>query len=740
MFAPERVRVPGELEMEMGTYGRRSRRVSGVIVAVMAALASGAVVASPSDAAPAYSVQTVHVVVDVGTVSHPETCTVEADLYTPAGVTAANAAPAVLETNGFVGDKDQLAAIAGDIATDGYVDLAYSGLGWGGTTCPLSIDDPDYDGMAASELVDFLAGKRAATNGLTIHDVKQDSHGPIVGMLGGSYAGGVQFAAVDAEMQRFGYSRIRTIIPLITWNNLTYSLAPNNAGLTDSTVSNPLPGVQKQVWSSELLGTGAAGLTIPPTVNTGHLGACGDIETDLCLPFTDSVAEGYPDPSFTALLQHASVHSYMANIHVPVMLMQGEDDSLFELHESVATYEQLKAQGTPVKLVWQSWGHTDGTPQPGEFGYVAGNTALSDANGSLSFEGRLITEWLNHYLKGASQAPSLDFSFYRPWVHYPGTDAALAYGRAPSYPVGTDQMLNLSGDDQLVGDGTPIQNGSASFSTPAAGAATSTGETTNETSVPPADVPGTYAAFETAPLAANLDVIGIPSVRLTVEDPLLPTLSQQGLGGDLTLFLKLYDVSPSGTKTLPDGLISAARIASVTGPVTVTLPGIVHQFAQGDRLELVVGGSDSEYRGDAVSQPVTVLTSASSPSELQLPVAPPSSYDTVIYAGAPMTTLHAPKRITLTRRRRRRTYAVHWNGSDRGGAGLVAFQLQERTGRGRWISPHGYAATRRHSLRVTATRGKTRDRFRLRARDAGGNWSAWSYAATAVIAQTTRRG
>jgi X-Pro dipeptidyl-peptidase C-terminal non-catalytic domain len=687
------------------------------VLAVGFVLAAFSAAAPTANATGAFSVQPVQIIVHVGTTSDPETCTVDADIYKPVTATAAHPEPAVLETNGFVGDKSQLAVIAGDIAADGYVDLAYSGLGWGGTTCPISIDDPDYDGMAASELVDFLAGTRAATNGTTIDYVKRDRHGPIVGMVGGSYAGGVQFAAVDAEMQRFGYSRIRTIIPLITWNNLTYSIAPNNAGLPDTSVSNPVPGVEKEVWSAELFGTGVPGVTIPPTVNPGHLGTCGDIEPDLCSPFTDSIAEGYPDSPFTALLQHASVHFYMSKIHVPVMLMQGEDDSLFELHESVATYEQLRAQGTPVKLVWQSWGHTDGTPQPGEFGYVDGNTALSDADGYLTFEGRLITEWLNHYLKGAPQTPSLDFSFYRPWVKYPGMNAALAYGRAPTYPIGKRYTLDLSSSDQLIDQGALVQTGSASFITPAGGAPTSTGETTNETDLPPHDVPGTFAEFETAPLAANVDVIGIPSVRLTIEDPLLPTLSPLGPGGDLTLFFKLYDISPAGGITLPDGLVAATRIADVSRPVTVTLPAIVHQFAKGDRLALVIAGSDSEYRGDAVSQPVTILTSASRPGQLQLPVAPPSSYGPVIYAGAPVASLHVT--------RHRGALTVRWSGTDNGGAGIVAFQLQERIGNHRWFSLRGFAATTRRSARIPATQGHKYE-FRVRAKDAGGNWSLWA--------------
>ena len=49
-----------------------------------------------------------------------------------------------------------------------------------------------------------------------------------------------------------------------------------------------------------------------------------------------------------------------------MLLAQGEFDTLFNLNEAAATYQALKAQGTPVKMIWHSWGHSNGTPAPGE--------------------------------------------------------------------------------------------------------------------------------------------------------------------------------------------------------------------------------------------------------------------------------------------------------------------------------------------------------------------------------------
>ena len=75
-------------------------------------------------------------------------CNVSANLFTPAGVTAANPAAAVMGTNGFGGSKADFDTLGESYAKRGYVFLAYSGLGFGGSGCKIQLDDPDYDGKA----------------------------------------------------------------------------------------------------------------------------------------------------------------------------------------------------------------------------------------------------------------------------------------------------------------------------------------------------------------------------------------------------------------------------------------------------------------------------------------------------------------------------------------------------------------------------------------------------------------
>ena len=65
-----------------------------------------------------------------------------------------------------------------------------------------------------------------------------------------------------------------------------------------------------------------------------------------------------------AFTNQVSVGHYLDDVVSPTFLLQGEKDTLFNLQEAVATYRGLRARGVPVKMVWQSWGHSGSTPAP----------------------------------------------------------------------------------------------------------------------------------------------------------------------------------------------------------------------------------------------------------------------------------------------------------------------------------------------------------------------------------------
>ena len=87
---------------------------------------------------------------------------------------------------------------------------------------------------------------------------------PRVGMIGGSYGGQIQYAVAMQD------PRIDAIIPIITWNDLTYSLAPGN--------------VAKKQWIDLFFGAG---------ILSGAQNATADPETmRFCPNFVDQACIG----------------------------------------------------------------------------------------------------------------------------------------------------------------------------------------------------------------------------------------------------------------------------------------------------------------------------------------------------------------------------------------------------------------------------------------------------------------
>jgi ABC-2 type transport system ATP-binding protein len=534
-------------------------------------------------------------------------CKVLADLYTPAGVSKANPAPAILATNGFGGSKDDFSALAPAYARRGYVFLAYSGLGFGGSGCKIQLDDPDWDGKAGVQLVSFLGGSKAAMDGTKIDYVerdKKDHEGnkrdddPRVGMIGGSYGGQIQFAIAGLD------PRMDALVPQITWNDLSYSLVPNNTDFAKG-VTYATPGVAKLDWPVLFTAVGLTGIR-EAFNDPSHVGQCPNFDDRVCRSLVKTGSLGFPDEETLGLLRHASVATYMEKIKIPTFLSQGQSDTLFNLQEAVATYQALRAQKTPVKMLWRSAGHSGGG---------LGTSEFDSTNLEKAYESRLSLEWFDFWLRGIGSAPKLDFSFLRDWVPFKG-DAAPSVGVTPSYPAGTDTPLFLSSGSALVESQAKVQAGNAQF---AATQGSLTGNGGGFQPVPAPDAPALGVSFKGAPLAEDLEVVGVPKVRLKLDAPTFAQSQAAGPAGKLVLFAKLYDVDPAGKKTLPRNDLSAVRIGDVTKPVVIEMPGIAHQFKKGHSLQLEITSSNSTNRGNLSAGPVTIKLDPADPSTLTIP-------------------------------------------------------------------------------------------------------------------------
>ncbi|MGE4427453.1 MAG: CocE/NonD family hydrolase [Solirubrobacteraceae bacterium] len=580
-----------------------------------------------------------------------QVCQLEAELSRPDGASARKPVPALMTTNGFGGSVSGQRKFSAAMARRGYAVMNYSGLGWGKSGCKISLDDPDTDGRAARQLVSFLGGARTPgadpidwiRRDARGHDDRAYDHDPRIGLFGGSYGGGFQYATVKDD------ARVDTIVPAITWNDLRYSLSPDNADLGDG-VTPKSAGSVKTIWGVGFFSLGLVnGLQGLPVDALQRTLVCPGFTEQICLGAVPSVATGGATDGLAQVLEHASVASYVDRIRIPTLLAQGQKDSLFNLNESLATYRALKRQGTPVKLIWHHWGHSGAGPRPGEW---------DESYKTTTYEGTAFLEWFDHYLKDDPKAPSLDFTYYRPWATYDG-DASPAYARSEAYPAdGRTDELRLSADGTIRTDDDVVP-GAPGLLTTLLGLPT--GLTTFDLSQfggAPMNVPGTYTSFTSAPLEEDTDVVGTP--KLTVRlDPGLGEVTGPLLG-DLGLpkvYVRLEDVSPDGSVLLPGEQVSAVGVPTDGREVEITLPGIVHRFQKGHRYRLTVAGGDLSYRGNVVPTPVSVVVDRAAPPRLRLPIVPASQQAPIVRAAVPATAGSAKRRrpkvsrVRLTPRR-----------------------------------------------------------------------------------------
>ncbi|WP_030242466.1 CocE/NonD family hydrolase [Streptomyces sp. NRRL S-455] len=572
-----------------------------------AALATPLTLTPPTVAGPAYTVTPLKFTVQAG--GRP--CTVDADLYRPAGVDRAHPAPAVLGTNGFGGSKSDGStdAVGKAFARRGYVSLVYSGLGFGRSGCLISLDDPDIDGAAASQLVDFLAGKRAADDGTSVDFVARDAPGdPRVGMIGGSYGGAVQLATAAVD------HRLDALVPMITWHDLAYSLSPNNA-----VGGRGVPGVFKWQWANGFYLVGEGRPVTRPSLDPSRINSLGCLHfvTEACRTFHTLNSGSYPAGRTARLLAFArsvSPVSYLHRVKAPTLLVQGQSDTLFNLNEATATYRALSAQGTPVKMIWQSSGHSSGPTAP-----ATGELDLSKGNLETSYVGRRVLAWFDRHLRKRTHVDTGPaFAYHRDWV----TDPDRAYATAGRIPV-QGRTFYLSGDGKLVDNRNKVARGSRTYTnrlSPTSHSDSSLAVQSGLPAAPPRDTKGTYLDWTSAPLTRPLDVVGAPRVTLRVHSPKAERAQDSGDAADkLVLFAKLYDVAPDGTRTLVRRLVAPVRVPDVTRSFTVTLPGIVHRYRPGHRLSFVIAASDDAYFGNRGVKPVTVISNEDELHSLQLP-------------------------------------------------------------------------------------------------------------------------
>ncbi|RFA09288.1 hypothetical protein B7R54_08640 [Subtercola boreus] len=487
---------------------------------------------------------------------------IDTDLYTP----ATTPAPAVLLAHGFGQTKADLAPEAEELQAAGFVVLAYTARGFGQSGGSIGLDSLDGEVPDARALVDVLAADPA---------VEKVGDDPVVGAVGGSYGGALalMLGATDP--------RIDTVVAAITWNELSEALVPGSAGSVDGSGSATARLRDfKSGWTTRLFGAG-----ITPGA------PCGRFTPEFCALYANLVAGGQPSAADLALLERSSPATVLSGMRAPTLLLQGLQDNLFGLDQADANARQLAAAGAPVEVQWFNGGH-DG--------------------GGIGGTDTVIRSWLTDHLKANAPVPGT-FSYAVP-------PSATAFGRivtAAEYPG-----LGGSGDAlQLALDGAPKTIVNPPGGQPAAvtglpGLDTSTAA--GRTAVGllgAANSPAEQAQFSSAPLTDPVVLAGSATVRLRVgvTDGGAAAAGAATSGAASTdealLYAQLSVATGDAVRVLPGGVapIRVPLAGDSTGTlVTVTLPATAWSFTPGDRLQLTIRTTDSQFQGQAAPAAYTV--------------------------------------------------------------------------------------------------------------------------------------
>lgn len=201
----------------------------------------------------------------------------------------------------------------------GYWVISYDQRGHGDSEGINRLMDADHEVRDVSTVLDW-----AQTN---LKRITVDGSGdPLVGMIGESYGGGAMLLASAED------SRIDALVPITTWNNIAYSLAPNQ--------------VPKSGWLTTLL-------LVNNILNPGN--------SD---PFINDAywkaRDGQLDLDTVQKLIDRSVSTRCELGKVPradTLLIQGFRDVAFPVNEAIANMECLRASGSDVRLIAAQGGH-----------------------------------------------------------------------------------------------------------------------------------------------------------------------------------------------------------------------------------------------------------------------------------------------------------------------------------------------------------------------------------------------
>ncbi|MTV24856.1 hypothetical protein FTX61_05415 [Nitriliruptoraceae bacterium ZYF776] len=568
----------------------RPRRVllsATVAVGLLGATLAPAATGAPGAAATAQDVAAGAPSVSSQVVTSFDGTPIVTTLFLPPGASDEAPVPLVLRTHGWGGTGEtEVSGTLTRLLDEGYAVLTWDQRGFGCSGGEVRIDDPEFEGRDVSALIDW-----AVANAPVATDASGD---PIVGMTGGSYAGGIQMATAAVD------DRLDALAPEIAWSNLEYSLYAGE--------------VINQGWVLLLYAAGkatATGLGLNPQCPAGPQE--GGLDPAIDRGVVEFVTSGRPQQPTLDFFAKSSLTSFgqQTPTTVPTLVMQGSVDTLFDLTDGHGIYRHVRDQGVPARFVVFCGGHV---ACPASYVDAGDRAHLDDA----------IVAWFARHLKGEDVDTG-------PEVEYRTNEGV--WRPAEVFTTGDEgDHLAVTGEASglvvvPVVDVPDVEDTAAMLAEYGGGIPALPITASN----PSQAVDPRAATFEVAHAADGpLEIVGIPSVRLTasgthvplevvlapVADALGPVYDGletvgdllvgplrlvsgivQGIGGiselaglarpDAHVFVKLVDREAGEVLNLQEG---AVRVDLTAGEVTldVPMPGLAYTLPEGHHLDLQV--------------------------------------------------------------------------------------------------------------------------------------------------------
>lgn len=293
-------------------------------------------------------------------------------IYKPAGASAESAVPIVLHSHGWGGTRIRDGTgLPGLLWQNGFGVITIDARGHGESDAIAEVHHKDF------EVKDTIAVLDYAHDALDWVQKEPGSGIPkdiVAGGAGYSYAGGMQLTAASYD------KRLDAIAPEITWTDLPYALAPENA--------------PKSVWLDILIGFAVqGGVSYDPRIDDWY-------QTIL---LTGEIPQ-------EALDHFAGSSARLDEIDADVLFIQGVPDVLFNLNQAVRGYEALNDAGRgDIRLFTHLTGHVLPYVQPFSLDDVRRQTFQEE--GPCGANAQVVLSWLDETLRHGPPSGIPEVSF-----------------------------------------------------------------------------------------------------------------------------------------------------------------------------------------------------------------------------------------------------------------------------------------------------------------------------------------